>query len=98
MSHGPVTDWGEDKAAGKKSRLGIQMFIVYALVYAGFVIANTIEPSLMEIVIFGQNIAVLYGIGLIGFALFLALIYNHVSTKAEEQMNEAQPVDEEEAA
>lgn len=98
MSHGPATDWGVDKAAGKKSRLSVQMFVVYALVYAGFVIVNTLDPTLMASAIFGQSLAVVYGVGLIIFALILALIYNSVSTKAEEQLNGVQASSEEETS
>ena len=96
MSHGPATDWGQDKAAAKKTRLGILMFVVYALVYAAFVIVTTIDPHSMETVILGQNLAVIYGFGLIIFALILALIYNAISTGAEDRMNGTNSADEEE--
>jgi len=96
MSHGPATDWGQDRAAAKKTSLGILMFVVYALVYAAFVIVTTIDPHSMEKVLLGQNLAVIYGFGLIIFALLLALVYNAISTRAEEQMNGAGSAGEEE--
>ena len=43
--HGPATDWGEDKAAAYKARLGLRLFVAYSLMYAGFVLINTINPS-----------------------------------------------------
>jgi len=41
----------------------------------------------METIIFGQTAAVVWGFGLIILALVMALIYNRLCTKAEEQMN-----------
>lgn len=87
MSHGPATDWGEDRAAEVKSRLGIRMFIVYALIYAGFVVINTVSPTTMEKVVLGQSLSVVYGMGLIVLALVLALVYNFVSSSAEARLN-----------
>ncbi len=73
-------------AAGYKSRLGIRMFILYALFYAGFVIINTFDPKLMGREVLGQTFAVVYGFGLIIFALILALIYNALCSRAEDRM------------
>jgi uncharacterized membrane protein (DUF485 family) len=88
MSHGPASDWGIDKAAAVKTRLGVTMFVVYAIFYAGFVILNTLDPTLMESVILGQSLSIIYGFGLIILAVILALIYNAIATKAEETLNE----------
>lgn len=88
MGHGPAVKLGRDDAASYKTRLGIWMFILYTLVYAGFVVINAINPSLMQKEFFGQTLAVLYGFGLIGFALVLAVIYNHFCTAAEKRMNQ----------
>ena len=79
MLHKPAAQGGEDHASGYKMGLGVKMFIVYALVYGGFVAINVIQPTLMETtVIFGLNLAVVYGMGLIIFALLLALVYNRM--------------------
>jgi uncharacterized membrane protein (DUF485 family) len=64
------------------------MFIVYALVYAGFVLINIIRPVLMEKeIIFGLNLAVVYGFGLIILSLIMALIYNYLCIKEESDLN-----------
>jgi uncharacterized membrane protein (DUF485 family) len=89
MTHGPATDWGEDRAAGRKARVGLWMFLVYALIYAGFVVINTLSPTSMETTVLGLSLSVVYGMGLIVLALVLALIYNGISGRAEARLNEA---------
>lgn len=87
MSHGPATQWKKDNSASVKSKLGISMFIIYTLIYAGFVIINVFSPSLMAMDIGSMNLAIVYGFGLIIFALILALVYNDFCTKAEKRLN-----------
>jgi uncharacterized membrane protein (DUF485 family) len=86
--HGPSTDWGEDKASDYKERLGIYLFVVYCVIYAVFVILNTISPKLMGMIVFaGLNLAVVYGMGLIVLAIVMGIIYNNMCTKAEDRLN-----------
>lgn len=86
MLHEPAKKAGPDLAAGFKSRLGIKMFIVYAIVYAGFVVINVAKPVLMEKeIVFGLNLAVVYGFGLIIFALIMALVYNYFCAAEEKK-------------
>ena len=86
--HGPASDWGEDKASEYKSKLGIYLFIVYCIVYAGFVAINTVSPKLMGVIVFaGLNLACVYGFGLIILAIVMGLIYNAMCTAAEDRMN-----------
>lgn len=87
MGHGPAVKLGKDNAAGFKTKLGVKMFIAYTLVYATFVVLNTTNPKMMEATIMGQTAAVIWGFGLIALALVMAVIYNHLCTKAEEKMN-----------
>lgn len=87
MAHGPAVKLGKDNASGYKTRLGIWMFILYTLIYAGFITINTVKPTLMEVTFGGLNLAMAYGIGLIVFAFVLALIYNSLCTKAEIRLN-----------
>lgn len=90
MLHGPAAPQRPDHASGTKMRIGVWMFIVYAIIYAGFVVVNLTNPLLMEEeVIFGLNLAVFYGFGLIVFALVLALIYNKLCAKHEAQAERA---------
>jgi uncharacterized membrane protein (DUF485 family) len=88
MLHEPASQSGTDNAAAYKSRLGVYLFIVYAIVYAIFVIINVVKPLMMEnIIIFGLNLAVVYGFSLIIFALILALIYNSMCNAKEKALN-----------
>jgi uncharacterized membrane protein (DUF485 family) len=88
MAHGPATDWGTDNASVFKTKTGIKLFLIYCLIYTGFVLINTIQPQFMEIkVAFGLNLACIYGFGLIILAIVMGLIYNAACSKAEERMN-----------
>lgn len=88
MLHKPAAQGDPDHAQGYKSKLGVWMFLVYAAVYTGFVALNIISPLTMEKVIFlGLNLAVVYGFGLIVFALILALIYNQACIIKENELN-----------
>ncbi len=89
MLHEPATPSGKDPASGYKARIGMRLFIFYALVYAGFVAINLIDPKIMETkVAFGLNLAVVYGMGLIVLSLIMALIYNRMCAKREVEMQE----------
>jgi uncharacterized membrane protein (DUF485 family) len=58
------------------TRLGLILFVVYLLLYLGFVLTSALATDVMEItVIAGLNLAIVYGFGLIFAALALALIY-----------------------
>ena len=88
MLHEPAAQAGTDHAADYKKSLGVKIFIVYALIYAGFVAINVINPVLMEAeVIFGLNLAIVYGFGLIIIALILALIYNVMCNNKENEFS-----------
>ncbi|MBN2395218.1 MAG: DUF485 domain-containing protein [Candidatus Atribacteria bacterium] len=72
-----------------KVRIGMYMILLYALVYFGFIVINISNPFLMERIIFGGlNLALVYGIGLIIFALILALIYNSMCSKKEAEFKD----------
>ncbi|MDT8419260.1 MAG: DUF485 domain-containing protein [Desulfuromonadales bacterium] len=87
MGHGPAVKLGKDNAAAYKTKLGVSMFIVYTIVYAIFVVINATNPKAMENIVMGQTAAVLWGFGLITLALVLAVIYNHLCTRAEVKFN-----------
>ena len=92
MLHEPAAQSGHDPASPYKTRLGTWMFVLYALIYAGFVVINVSHPPLMDQVVFwGLNLAVVYGFFLIAFALALALIYNHLCTRKERQLAGTSP-------
>lgn len=88
MLHEPAAPVEQDHAAHCKTRDGVKMFILYAMVYGGFVAINLIQPELMERIVFlGMNLAVVYGLGLIVFALVLALVYNRLCVGHESRLN-----------
>lgn len=87
MLHEPAVRSGADPAFSYKRRLGAWMFTLYAIIYAGFVVVNLTSPGLMEkTVVAGLNLAVVYGFGLIVFALILALIYNRACGRREKKL------------
>jgi uncharacterized membrane protein (DUF485 family) len=88
MIHEPSVELGEDKSAERKSKLGIKLFFVYLIIYTGFVLIGTIWPKLLGTeFLWGQNLAVIYGITLILLAVVMGLIYNYFCTKFENEMN-----------
>jgi uncharacterized membrane protein (DUF485 family) len=87
MLHEPAAQAGKDPAFAFKRRLGVRLFWVYGLIYAGFVTINLVRPALMgALVLGGLNLAVVYGFGLIFLALLLALAYNRACNRKEAEL------------
>ena len=60
----------------RNARYGLILFAVYVIVYALFVYLSAFRPDLMAWQpMAGVNLAVWYGLGLIVFAIVLALVY-----------------------
>jgi uncharacterized membrane protein (DUF485 family) len=57
------------------ARYGIILFVVYLLLYAGFIALAVLRPEQMGAPVLGVNVAIAYGMGLIVAALLLALVY-----------------------
>lgn len=91
MLHEPAShDEVPDLAAEYKASLGIWMFLVYAIVYSGFIAIRLFCPDAMKmIVLLSMNLATVYGFGLIVFALIMAVIYNHLCTSREKHLSTA---------
>jgi uncharacterized membrane protein (DUF485 family) len=88
MLHGPAAKKEDDKAALRKSKLGIKLFFVYALIYAGFVIIGVFSPSLMGVrVAWGLNLAIFYGFGLIILAIVMGFLYHLACSRLEDKLN-----------
>jgi hypothetical protein len=86
MLHEPSTPVGKDPSGPYKMRLGIWMFLFYSLFYAGFVAINLLFPLAMgQIVVFGLNLATVYGFSLIIVALIEALVYDAMCRKKEKE-------------
>lgn len=84
MSHGPATEWKENKTLDKKkARLGVVMFVIYTVVYAGFILINVMDNKVMRVTVGDLNVAIVYGFVLIILALVLAVVYNHICSNSE---------------
>jgi len=63
----------------RNSRYGLVLFTIYLVLYGGFVLLSAFAPQKMaERPFGGVNLAILYGMGLIFGALFLAAIYMYL--------------------
>jgi uncharacterized membrane protein (DUF485 family) len=88
MLHEPAAKAKKDNASEWKAKLGIKLFWLYCIIYMGFVGIAVFSPETMKIkVLAGTNLAIIYGMALIVFAIILGLVYNHVCTKKEDEMN-----------
>ena len=77
-----------DLASEKKAKLGIKFFFIYLFFYAGFVAIGVLNYELLAIeVMWGINLALFYGIGLIVFAVILGILYNFLCSRYEDEMN-----------
>lgn len=88
MLHEPSVQLGVDNASSRKSKLGIKLFFLYLIIYAGFVAIGLTVPEIMENeIIGGQNLAIFYGFGLIVLAIIMGFIYNYACTRLENKLN-----------
>lgn len=86
MQSNTVSDQDTDYATQKKSKLGIKFFFLYLLFYSAFVIIGVLNYELFAIEVFrGINLAVIYGFGLIIFAVLLGILYNFLCSRYENQ-------------
>jgi hypothetical protein len=62
--------------ATASSRIGLTLFWIYVLLYAGFMALVLFRPDLLSLRPFGGvNLAIAYGMGLIAGAFLLAIVY-----------------------
>ena len=58
------------------ARVGLLLFGIYVLLYAGFIAIVVFQPNLLVLrPLGGVNAAIVYGMGLIAAALLLSLVY-----------------------
>ena len=88
MLHEPAAKVEKDAASDWKAKLGIKLFWLYCVIYMVFVgIAVFATEAMKKPVLAGTNLAIIYGLGLIIFAIILGLIYNHLCTKKEDELS-----------
>ena len=88
MNHGQAVKLGVDRASKRKTKLGIWFFILYTIVYGIFVAIGVVNYEAMGKLVYGnQNLAVMYGFGLIVFAIILGLIYHFICNSYENTLN-----------
>jgi len=69
----------------RNTRIGLVLFLLYLLLYGGFVLLNTFSPGTMEATPWaGINVAIVYGILLIVVAFVLALVYGFLCSPSED--------------
>lgn len=83
MEHGAPSQWGEEKSGNFKTRLGLIMFAIYAIIYFAFIAICIIDPKLMAMDVGNLNLAIVYGFAIIVIAIIQALIYNYICSKKE---------------
>jgi len=72
----PIHDDHHPETVSRNARVGLWLFLVYLILYAGFMGLNAFAPHKMAEAPFGGiNLAVLYGLLLIVAAFLLALVY-----------------------
>jgi uncharacterized membrane protein (DUF485 family) len=88
MLHEPAVQVGIENASKKKASLGVRFFFIYLFFYAGFVIIGVWNYELLATEVFmGLNLALVYGMGLIIFAVLLGILYNYFCSKYEDDLN-----------
>lgn len=71
------------------ARFGLGLFVIYLLLYGGFVFLNAFAADAMEITWGGVNLAILYGFGLIFAAFGLAMVYGFLAKTEEIKQQES---------
>lgn len=88
MLHEPAVTSGIENASKKKASLGVWFFFIYLIFYAGFVVIGVLNYELLATeVVAGLNLALIYGMGLIVFAVLLGILYNYFCSKYEDDLN-----------
>lgn len=76
-NHVPSNPQVETNSSPRNARYGAVLFLVYLLMYGGFVAINAFNPDAMDtVIVAGMNLALVYGFGLILSAIALALVYS----------------------
>jgi uncharacterized membrane protein (DUF485 family) len=78
-----MSDPSSSTSDRSNSRLGLYLFFLYSVVYLAFALTSAFSPKLSQLQLFGGvNLATWWGLGLIGLAFVLSMIYG-VSCKTD---------------
>jgi hypothetical protein len=69
----------------RPSKIGLTLFALYCLLYGGFMFVAVTDIGKFRSEVFGVNLAVAWGFGLIGGAFLLAIIYLFVDKAKEDE-------------
>lgn len=85
LDHGPPGTGEVEHVATttRNARVGLVLFFLYAIVYAAFVMAAAFRPDWMkQTPLWGVNLAILSGFGLIIGAFVLSILYGWLCRNA----------------
>jgi len=85
MEHGPSTEWKVEKSQGFKTRLGLIMMAIFAIVYFVFIVIAVTNPQMMGNNVGSLNVAITYGFAIIIVAIVMALVYNYLCSRKEKE-------------
>lgn len=71
----PVSEPENVAVSARNARYGLILFLLYCILFGGFVVLNAFSAATMAINIAGVNLAIWYGLLLILSAMVMAIIY-----------------------
>ena len=74
-AHDPDHEDHDTDIHARNARYGLLLFVLYLLLYGGFVGISAFSRDTLKQTFDGVNLALWYGMGLIGAALALACVY-----------------------
>src|SRR5262249_39518820 len=78
-SHGQTPDTSESAGTiARNAFYGLILFAIYLLLYGGFMYVTAFKFEWLSERVFGANLAIVYGMGLIVAALLLAGVYMYL--------------------
>jgi hypothetical protein len=86
MTNLPVHHEDHPEVISRNARVGVVLFFVYFAAFVGFLMLNVFWPQVMSetevavgndhvLILWGTNVGVVYGVGLIVLAVGLAVVY-----------------------
>jgi uncharacterized membrane protein (DUF485 family) len=83
----PSASLNKGRSTILKELIGKWLFFLYAFIYGAFILINVFSPSFMGINVGSYNVAIIFGFGLILFAILLAFAYNQICSRTEQLLD-----------